>query len=190
MTKAIFRNRFWLVAVLIGLMLALPYSDALAWGGHDGGHDSHGGRGGHDNYHYRGGRWYRSGWLGFDIAVGALAVGAIIASLPNGYRTVVVSGSPYYYYDGYYFSNSPYGYVVVPQPVAVAQPVIVQPAPVVMAAPQMLAGGDSTVINVPNSRGGYTPVMLTRRGRGYVGPQGEYYDGSPTIDQLKVLYGK
>ncbi len=44
-------------------------------------------------------------------------------------------------------------------------------------------------INVPNSNGGYTPVKLTRHGQGYVGPQGEYYEGYPSIDQLKVLYG-
>jgi hypothetical protein len=45
-------------------------------------------------------------------------------------------------------------------------------------------------INVPNSRGGYTLVALVKSQDGYVGPQGEYYQGYPTIEQLKVIYGK
>ena len=27
-------------------------------------------------------------------------------------------------------------------------------------------------------------------GDGFVGPQGEYYPGHPTVEQLKILYGK
>lgn len=50
---------------------------------------------------------------------------------------------------------------------------------------------DETVtINIPNERGGYTAVVLTRSGKGFVGPQGEFYFGHPTVEQLKILYGK
>jgi hypothetical protein len=49
---------------------------------------------------------------------------------------------------------------------------------------------ESVEINVPNARGGYTPVVLTRCEGGYVGPQGEYYPGNPTLEQLKALYGQ
>ncbi len=35
-----------------------------------------------------------------------------------------------------------------------------------------------------------TAVTLKRAGTGYVGPQGEYYSDNPTVEQLKVLYGK
>ena len=48
----------------------------------------------------------------------------------------------------------------------------------------------TVVINVPNFDGTSTRVNLTRKGDGYIGPQGEYYQGTPTADQLKVLYGK
>ena len=48
----------------------------------------------------------------------------------------------------------------------------------------------TVVVNVPNSDGTTTPVTLTRQGSGYIGPQGEYYQDTPTVDQLKALYGK
>ena len=198
--------RFMAVVVLIlGLALALPCSDAIAQphggGGPGGGHGGggHGWGGGGRNY-YRDGGWYRHGWLGFDIAVSALAIGALIDSLPPRYTTVVVAGSPYYYYNGYYYQPYPYGgYVVVPPP-ALAQPVAVvsQTAPIVAAVPVPISGAtvtqaqpqtqDATIINIPNSRGGYTAVTLKKAGTGYVGPQGEYYSENPTVEQLKILY--
>jgi len=48
---------------------------------------------------------------------------------------------------------------------------------------------NTTVINVKNSNGSYTPVSLRRLGNQYVGPRGEYYPALPTEDQLKVAYG-
>lgn len=71
-------------------------------------------------------------------------------------------------------------------------PVVVeQPAPVVMAqVPTTTYSGDSVTVNVPNSNGGYTAVVLKRSGNGYVGPQGEYYDQVPTTAQLQAMYGK
>jgi hypothetical protein len=167
------------VIIILCLALALCSQEAFAW---------RGGRGGR-NY-YRDGRWYRHGWLGFDIAVSALALGAIVESLPPRYQTVYVSGAPYYYYDNYYYRPYPNGgYVVVPPPVA-AQPVVVMPetAPVVIQPQQQIP--EILTINIPNSRGGYTAVTLKRSGNGFVGPQGEYYPEHPTVDQLKALYGK
>src|ERR1700691_3305043 len=49
--------------------------------------------------------------------------------------------------------------------------VIAQPA----AAPTSVYSGDTVTINVPNSSGGYTAVVLKRSGNGYIGPQGEFY---------------
>ncbi len=49
---------------------------------------------------------------------------------------------------------------------------------------------NALAVNVPNSNGSYTVVNLIQRGNGYIGPQGEYYESYPTVDQLKVLYGK
>ena len=176
------------IVFILVLALALPCADAFAWR-HDGGGHGWGGGGRH---YYSGGSWYRHGWLGFDIAVSALAIGALIDSLPPRYSTVVVGGVPYYYYDNYYYQPYPYGgYVVVPPPV-LAQPLVVAPQAVTTAAiaqPQPQIQEEST-INIPNARGGYTAVTLKKAGAGYVGPQGEYYSDNPTVEQLKVLYGK
>ena len=166
------------VALVIFLVLAVFCSDAFAWGG--------GGR-----HYYRGGRWYRHGWFGFDVAVSALAVGAILDSLPPRYDTVVYGGVPYYYYDNTYYRPYPQGgYIVVPPPPVVTQPVLVAPeaSPVVVQPQEQIPG--ILTINIPNSQGGWTSVTLRRQGNGFVGPQGEYYPEHPTVEQLKVLYGK
>ena len=198
------------VILILGLAVALPCSDAIAQP-HGGGGPGRGGSigrpggggpggGGGGRHYYNNGGWYRHGWFGFDIAVSALAIGALIDSLPPRYTTVVVAGSPYYYCNGYYYQPYPYGgYVVVPPP-ALAQSVAVvsQTAPIVAAAPVSISGAtvtqaqpqtqDATTINIPNSRGGYTAVTLKKAGTGYVGPQGEYYSENPTVEQLKILY--
>ena len=70
-----------------------------------------------------------------------------------------------------------------PAPVAVAEP-----APVVV--PSTTYSGDTVTVNVPNSTGGYTAVVLKRSGNGFVGPQGEYYDQVPSTTQLQAMYGK
>ena len=178
------------VVLILALALALPCSDAFAQRHGGGGR----GWGGGSRHYYSGGSWYRHGWLGFDIAVSALAIGALIDSLPPRYSTVVVEGVPYYYYDNYYYR--PYtngGYIVVPPPV-LTQPAVVmsQPAqfvagPIAQTQPQTQ---EESTINIPNARGGYTAVTLKKAGTGYVGPQGEYYSDNPTVEQLKVLYGK
>ncbi|MCX5678692.1 MAG: hypothetical protein NTY76_06250 [Candidatus Omnitrophica bacterium] len=182
------KNRTLAFRVIIGLCLALTlfYSDAFARdGGRDGGH------------YYRDGTWYRHGLLGFDIAVSALAIGALVDSLPPRHTTVIVGGVPYYYYDNYYYRPYPGGYVVVPPPL-VTQPIVTvppPPPPVVMTAPMPSAqyqvqSQDMVTINIPNSSGGYTAVTLKKSGNGFVGPQGEYYSENPTVLQLKTLYGK
>ena len=48
---------------------------------------------------------------------------------------------------------------------------------------------ETTVINIPNDNGSYTPVTLRRSGGNYVGPRGEYYINMPTVEQLKAIYG-
>jgi hypothetical protein len=70
-----------------------------------------------------------------------------------------------------------------PEPVVVSQPA---PAEV----PSTTYSGDTVTVNVPNSNGGYTAVVLKRSGNGFVGPQGEYYDQVPTTAQLQAMYGK
>ena len=48
-------------------------------------------------------------WSGF-------APGAVIGTLPLGYAPLYVGATPYYYYQGVYYQNSPSGYVVVTPP--------------------------------------------------------------------------
>jgi len=45
-------------------------------------------------------------------------------------------------------------------------------------------------VDVPNNRGGYIQVVLRRSGKGFVGPQGEFYPQFPELSRLKALYGK
>ena len=176
-------------------------------------------------HHYRDGRWYRDSFLWFDTAVTFLAIGALVDRLPPRHTTVVYSGVPYYYADGYYYRVYDQGGYVVVQPPIVAQTIITQPVitqPLVMAqqvptvsvgpaptaaavaqttgaatqtvsssavsAAQTAPSADAVTINIPNSKGGYTPVVLTKAGTGYIGPQGEYYAENPTVAQLKTLY--
>ena len=78
---------------------------------------------------------------------------------------------------------------VVEQPTGV---VVAQPVPVVVAQtpPSTTYSGDTVTVNISNSNGTYTAVVLKRSGNGYVGPQGEYYDQIPTTAQLQAMYGK
>ena len=169
MLKQVLKFRVILVSLLM-LVLFCPGAFAR---GDDRGHDRGDNRG--DRYYSRDGRWYKHGWCGFDIAVAALAVGAFIDALPPRHTTVIVEGTPYYYGDNHYYRQYPNGGYVVVEPPVLVQPPVQTP--------------DTVTINIPNSRGGYTPVVLRRAGYGYLGPQGEYYADSPTVDQLRALYG-
>jgi outer membrane lipoprotein SlyB len=48
---------------------------------------------------------------------------------------------------------------------------------------------NTVVVNVTNSNGSMTPVILRRAGNVYVGPKGEQYTTLPTAEQLKPIYG-
>lgn len=176
-----------LLAILVySLILMLPSAQAFA---RDRGRQSDRQHGrevvtvGHRRYNYHDGRFFRPGWFGFEIAIGSPPRGAIVTYLPFGHKTIIVGGITYYYYDNVYYTTCPSGYVVVPAPA------IVRPAVPVVAQPQK-SSGENVVINVPNSDGSYTAVTLTKYRDGYIGPQGEYYPGKPTVEQLKALYGK
>jgi len=176
MRKHILKSKLLIVMLLFPAFTALYSQEAFAWGGgHYRGH-----------YTYNSGRWHDTNWF-WGLFGAGLAIGAIVASLPPRYETVYVRGEPYYYDDGVYFRRHAGGYIVVPAPATTTTVVTV---PNTTAIVSTIVPGAAVVINVPNSRGGYTPVTLTRQGNGYIGPQGEYYEGNPTVDQLRVLYGK
>lgn len=48
---------------------------------------------------------------------------------------------------------------------------------------------NTVTVNVTNSNGSVVPMKLRRRGVGYVGTRGEYYNSLPTQDQLRPVYG-
>jgi hypothetical protein len=156
------------------VVMAWSFSSAFAWGG-GGGHGGagfHGGGGYHGGWgfhnHYWGG-YYGWGWY--------------------GYPGVVVAGYPYYY-DGVYYSDYPGGSVVAVTEQGVSSGAVApsQTAPPLPAVPKKL-DGDTAVINIPSAGGKITSVKLTKYADGYIGPQGEYYAGHPTVAQLRVLYG-
>jgi len=106
--------------------------------------------------------------------------------LPGGHRTFRVRGQTYYYCDNIYYRACPSGYIVVSPPEAIPAAMVLSPA---VQELQNLPG-QAVTIHVPNANGSYTPVRLVKQDEGYIGPQGEYYVGNPTVEQLKALYGK
>jgi hypothetical protein len=160
--------------IIIGSLLVMPCSQALA--GHGSGH-----------YRYDNGRYHRNGSFWFGIGATTLVLGAVIASLAPRYELVVVNGVTYYYKDGVYYVRRPGGYVVVQQPLVAQQPIVVQ-QPIIIQQSALM--GETFVVNIPNNNGTYTSVTLVKSNNGYIGPQGEFYPGHPSIDQLRVIYGK
>ena len=161
-----------LVAFLLVAVILSSFTSVYAWD-----RDDHHSR----EYHYDRGHW----WLGDSILAG-LAVGTILATLPPHYSTVYVGNVPYYYDGTYYYQRGSSGYVVV-QPVAA--PVVVAPAQTVVVA-QPVGYNRSVTIQITNRNGTVTNVMLVRKGNGFVGPQGEYYDTMPTTEQLSAIYSQ
>lgn len=149
-------------------------------------------------YYYAEGLFYRA--MADHYVVVPAPVGAVVTSMPPGCQPVIVEGTPYYLINGNTYVYTGVGYQVVPPPRVL---VIQQPPPEVVVpvvtsvqapaapAPTPPPANDSTyTVNIPNSKGGYTAVTLTRSGNGFLGPQGEFYTEFPRIEQLKVMYGK
>jgi hypothetical protein len=96
------------------------------------------------------------------------------------------------YRDHYYYGRPwQHNYVRVGPPVVVVRPpVVVQPAPPVVIEQAPPAIQDSRVtVWITNSNGSQTSVQLTRYGRWYIGPRGEYYAQMPSNEQLRAAYG-
>jgi len=125
-------------------------------------------------------------------------VGAVVAAIPTC-QPVIIDGLAYYMINGNTYIATSTGYIVAsppavvpapaPAPVAVAQPPAVPVAPPPPPA-QPVASDNTFTVNIPNARGTFTPVTVTRSGSGFIGPQGEFYPEFPRVEQLKVMYGK
>jgi hypothetical protein len=185
-----------MMTIGLSLIMILSAFDASAWrsGGGQGGSAFRGGGGFYHSNHGNYG-WGVPYW--FTDYTPVPPIGAFVAYLPDGYTRVLVDGSTYYYGSGYYLMPYSSGYVVVAEPVnaIVEMPAVVAPdqAQGVRAGTQPMesktTSHDTTTINVPNSKGGFTQVTLVKHKNGYVGPQGEFYASHPTVDELKALYG-
>lgn len=198
-----------LIKLLLGLaLLAAPQMSYADWRGH---HDRDHDRGRH-YYHYydhprfglrvsfipdtcfsvrlRGARYYYYDGLyydraGADYVLISPPVGAVVRVIPTDYRPVVINGVTYYTDSGTYYVYTRRGYQVVPAP---APMVLQSPPPAPVQA--VVDTDDAFTVNVPNSSGGYTPVLLKRSGKGFIGPQGEFYAEFPPISQLRAMYAK
>ena len=192
-------KEFW-VLVICGIMILQPINVFARPGdkGGGGGHPQHRREEvfvGNHRYHYQDGRFFRSGGLFglFNILVRIPPVGAVVTVLPPEHNVIIVDGVTYFYYDNIYYTSCSTGYIVVNKPVIIKQePVVVSSTVVektVKSEPAAEGGGDTITINIPDKDGGFTPVVMVKHDNGYTGPQGEYYPGHPTVEQLKVLYG-
>jgi len=122
-------------------------------------------------------------------------VGAYVNAIPPDFQPVSINGRIYYTDNGvYYILTQHHGYKVVAAPVVYAQPpvqvVVSQPVTTVVAAPVAVYAQDTFPIDIPNSNGGHTTVVIKKSGNGYVGPQGEFYATFPKVAQLKAMYVK
>jgi hypothetical protein len=108
----------------------------------------------------------------------------------SGYQPVVVNGVTYYVNNGVYYIYTQYGYQAVATPVGATAPPAGQVAATVTATPASTDTDNSFTINIPNNKGGYTAVLLKRSGKGFIGPQGEFYPEFPKVSQLQMMYGK
>jgi hypothetical protein len=48
---------------------------------------------------------------------------------------------------------------------------------------------DYATVDITNSNGSISRVRLRRKGTGYIGARGEYYDRLPSGDELRPVYG-
>lgn len=203
MNNKTMKNRLRLFAEFLLICLAAGAgSSAMAHSGgfHGGGyHGSSFHEGGFHGGDFHGGGFHGYGWShGFHgpHVWGGFYIG------PEWFwgPTVVVEGCPYYFYSGVYYTLDGDGLVAAAPPLANPAVAPTPSAPVASAmapanTPPKVEStpaqqpGETITVNVPNTRGGFTPVMLVKTDKGYVGPQGEFYPDHPTVEELKVLYG-
>ena len=157
-------------------------------------------------YYRHGDVYYRRCQGGYLVV--ATPLGGSMSSLPVGCTTVVIDDAVYYRHHNSYFAEDGNAYVVVRPPVEIVD-VEPEPAAPGAVAPESVdadpapeqtesteAGTGDTldeteyIVNIPNGKGGYTPVVLRIVEGGYIGPQGEFYPAMPSVAQLKAMYGE
>jgi hypothetical protein len=146
---------------------------------------------GGEAYYYGAGLYYRSGAGGYMVV--PTPSGAAVTSLPPGAQQVLVGDTLGYVVNGVTYRKTVNGYEVMPPPAPVVQQVVTAAPPAVVAEPPPALSAptnDVFTVNIPNAKGGFTPILLKRSGKHFIGPQGELYTEFPRVEQLKLQYGK
>ena len=148
-------------------------------------------------YYYANGSFYRR--FGDAYLAAPAPIGAIVRTIPRDYKPIVIDGITYYIVHGSVYMQTTNGYQVMPQKPFMIEKyadeqknVISVPAQTTLISQQPAATNEegAFTVNIPNSKGGYTPVTIKKSGDGYIGPQGEYYQEFPKVEQLKTRYSK
>lgn len=186
------------VLVIAGAFSSLLAGQAQAWTGDyhskSDRHDSHKGdqvklprtavslNFGGVSFYYNDGYYYRR--HGHHYYHTVPPIGVSVYHLPNGCRSFYRNGTHYYTYNNIYYQQVGDLYRVV-EPVAL-EPVILQPTT------RYIPAADQSIfkVNIPSNKGGYVKVVLRKSSDGFLGPQGEFYDDFPSVEQLRLMYGK
>ena len=103
--------------------------------------------------------------------------------------TFIYEGTSYFYYNGIYFTRI--GNVFAATTPPFAGYTYNGPGADNTAYPKEISGREATdtiTIEVPAGEK-RVPVKLVRLDKGFVGPYGEFYPNSPTVNELKPIYG-
>ena len=148
-------------------------------------------------YYYANGSFYRR--FGDAYLAAPAPVGAIVRTIPPNYNPIVIDGAIYYIIHGSVYLQTLNGYQVMPQKPFMIERYASEQNNVVNIPPQTALSNqqhapanaeESFTVNIPNSKGGYTPVTIKKSGDGFIGPQGEYYQEFPKVEELKIKYAK
>jgi hypothetical protein len=141
------------------------------------------------DFYYGAGMYYRAGSGGYLVV--PAPVGAVVTTIPSGAQQVLVGDTLGYVVNGVTYRKTVNGYEVMPPPTVVVQQVVTAAPPAAVVAPEAPAASTNAfTVNIPNAKGGFTPVELKRSGTNFIGPQGELYTEFPRVEQLKLMYGK
>ena len=139
-------------------------------------------------YYYQQGQFYRRGRGGYIVADPPL--GAVVKRIPRGYKVFRLNKRKYYHYNDVYYVKKPRGYVVVEDPLYY-EAKLPGKIHIINNSQRSQLKDYEYMVNISNSNGTFTPVRIIQaRDGGYVGPQGEYYQGFPKVAQLQIMYGK
>jgi hypothetical protein len=148
-------------------------------------------------YYYSDGSFYRR--FGDVYLTAPAPIGAVVRTIPRDYKPIIIDGVAYYIVHGSVYMQTLNGYQVMPQKPFMIEKYADEQKNMIIISPQvtpnnqqpaMANAEEPFTVNIPNSTGGYTPVAIKKSGDGFIGPQGEYYQEFPRVEQLKTKYAK